>query len=339
MKLKLFTDRRYLPEGRMHTSLLFPFWGNPERDRADVDYGRFDDYTRKGGDFFEITGDLRAADYLLLPYEYSFLLSDMKLSASMDELAGSVGKKVLVFFNADSTQAIPMKHAIVFRTSFYASTRRPNEFALPGWSVDFGSSYESITTEKGQKPTVSYCGYIDYLDVRDRIGLKRLARKISGRTNPAGAPVIRGKAVRTLLSDRRINTSFIIRKGFWAEGIDKQQARQEYVKNLKEAEYAVVARGGGNFSYRLYEALSCGRIPVFLNTDCVLPFDHIIDWKKYMVWVEEQDIGQIGDILYDFHTSLSPGAVREAGEQCRRLYEEWLCPSGFYKNLHKCLNR
>jgi hypothetical protein len=338
MTLKLYTDRRYLPEGRKHTSLLFPFWGNPERDRADVDYGRFDDYTQKGGDFFEIVEDPRAADYLLLPYEYSFLPSDVKLSAIMDELAGSVGKKVLVFFNADSTQAIPMSHAIVFRTSFYASTRRPNEFALPGWSVDFGSLHESITTEKRQKPTVSYCGYIDYLDLRGRIGLKRIARKISGRTNPAAAPVIRGKAVRALLGDRRINTRFVIRRGFWAEGMDKQQARQEYVKNLMEAEYALVARGGGNFSYRLYEALSCGKIPVFINTDCVLPFDHIIDWKKYMVWVEEQDIPQIGDILCRFHDSLSPRAFEEAGDQSRKLYEEWLCPSGFYKNLHKCLN-
>ena len=29
---------------------------------------------------------------------------------------------------------------------------------------------------------------------------------------------------------------------------------------------------------------------MFINTDCVLPFDEIIDWKKYVIWVDEKEM-------------------------------------------------
>jgi len=48
-------------------------------------------------------------------------------------------------------------------------------------------------------------------------------------------------------------------------------------------------------SYRLYEALCCGRIPVFIDTDCVLPYDFMIDWKKYFVWVDQSELPLIAE--------------------------------------------
>ena len=47
--------------------------------------------------------------------------------------------------------------------------------------------------------------------------------------------------------------------------------------------FNICNRGNGNFSMRFYQTLSCGRIPVLLNTDMVLPFSDEIDWESLIV--------------------------------------------------------
>ena len=69
-------------------------------------------------------------------------------------------------------------------------------------------------------------------------------------------------------------------------------------------------RGGGNYSLRLYETLCLGRIPLFINTDCVLPFENNIDWKELCLWVDENDLDRIGEIVLDFHSSISKKSLR-----------------------------
>jgi len=74
-----------------------------------------------------------------------------------------------------------------------------------------------------------------------------------------------------------------------------KQMRLEFLQNMIGSDYVFCCRGAGNFSYRLYEALCCGRIPVFIDTDCVLPYDFMIDWKKYFVWVDQSELPLIAE--------------------------------------------
>ena len=320
---------------------MYPFLGNPETNKEDPDYGRFDEYVREGKEIFSLTDDPASADFFVLPFEFSFSPDDLKLEQQLDDLAGKYNKRVLVFFNSDLTDSIPMRNAVIFRTSFYRSSRRPNEFAFPGWSLDFMKLGipDASTPMKPSKPSVSYCGYVDYLSPAEwlspRYALNRITRRFQ-RTNMAGQ-AIRGKAVRALRHDRRIISRFIIRSGFWAPGFDKKLARREYAENIFAADYAIVTRGAGNFSYRLYEVLSCGRIPVFIDTDAVLPFDHLIDWKKFVVWVPQDEVSRIAEKIISFHQSLSDEEFLALKKSCRQLYEDWICPASFYGNIQKCL--
>jgi hypothetical protein len=83
--------------------------------------------------------------------------------------------------------------------------------------------------------------------------------------------------------------------------------------------------------------MSCGRIPVFIDTDCVLPFDHIIDWKKYCMWIDIKDLDALGDSIVVFHKKLHKEEFEELQISIRRLYEEWISPNGFYRNLWRCV--
>jgi hypothetical protein len=80
-----------------------------------------------------------------------------------------------------------------------------------------------------------------------------------------------------------------------------------------------------------------GRIPVFVNTDCILPFDNIIDWKKYVVWVEEKDIKDLGNRIEAHYNSLSNEQFHKLQLACRALYEQHLTEYGELTTLPSLL--
>lgn len=358
MQLKIYCDRKFLPSGQEYVSLLYPFWGVPPVDYSDHDFNRFDEYVDNGKQYFYLTDNIDEADIFLFPglARPGYWHESSTIAEQLANFASQNKKRVLIFFGTDSDEQIPIDKSIIFRSSFYSSKRRRNEFAVPGvgFAGDFVKQYYKDMLplrKKTSKPTIGYSGYIDYKNTMEY--LKRFVSnkqaipiiiqslmhgKLQGRFNEIIAPrwsYLRGCAIRLLKSCSQINTNFIIRDGF--SGRCNLQHRLEYVQNLATSDYALVVRGCGNFSYRLYEVMSLGRIPVFVNTDCVLPFDHIIDWKKYFVWIEEDDLSHIADRLLEFHERISDFEFEDLQKRIRSLYIEWLSPNGFYKNLWKCL--
>ena len=340
MKLKIYADKAYLPPKERYVMLLFPFWGLIPEPAGDKDAGRFDEYAKHGKQFFELVPSLADADVAVLPFEWRPGNSAyIDLAMRLADEAEKNGKRVVVFFNSDSDEAISLDNAVIFRTSFYRSTRGPFEFAFPGWSVDFVPRYldgKLSVRKKDAYPVVAYCGYVDFDYRSPKSLLLHGLRVLSGRPLNIGAS-LRGRAVRTLRQDHRIRLNFVGRTGF--KGGSGESDRFEYVRNMVEADYALVTRGAGNFSYRLYEVLSCGRIPVFIDTDCVLPFDHLIDWKRYCVWIDVDDIDSIADAIMEFHNSMSDKEFEELQRSIRSLYETWISPVGFYGNLWRCLKQ
>jgi hypothetical protein len=339
-KLKIFSDKSWLPQSCNHVIMLYPFWGDIPLIAIDPDFGRFDDYIVQGNQIFEVVDSIEKSDFTVLPFEYSFEASKIDIAKKAAHESKLKGKKMILFFNSDEFKDILVDNSIIFRTSFFKSQQRANEFAFPGWSIDFLKKDQptDFILPKEKVAKLSYCGYVDYLKEPKRsiIGkIKALFVSIPKENIEYGS-YIRGRAVRTLLGSTLINTDFIIRDGFWAQGItDKLKVRQEYIKNMFNSPYAFVSRGAGNFSYRLYEVMSCGRIPVFVNTDSVLPFENEIDWKKQMVWIKEADINKMALKISDFHNSVSEIDFLNLQKQNRHIYETYLSPVGFFKQLHK----
>jgi len=114
--------------------------------------------------------------------------------------------------------------------------------------------------------------------------------------------------------------------------------RREFVNNILSSDYVLCARGWANCSIRFYETLSLGRIPVLIDTDCVLPFESAIDWRKYCVMVKENKPAQAARAIREFHETLAPGEFEALQKACRRLWEEWFSPLGFFNNLHRQLD-
>jgi hypothetical protein len=153
----------------------------------------------------------------------------------------------------------------------------------------------------------------------------------------------RAAALEAVSRSHDVQTNFILRDK-WFNGAFEggrlnralmDESRREYVENIFGSDYVLCTRGSGNYSIRFYETLSSGRIPVFVNTDCVLPFEEWVDWKQYCVWVEARDVSHIPDKVAEFHESLSPDEFKDRQRASRGLWEEWLSPYGFFKNLRR----
>lgn len=336
--LRLYTDRSYVNPNTGHLPLLYPFWGNCD-NHSQTDKGRFDEWTKNGIDYVSLV-PIMHCDAVLFPCGLRSRFTnpvdwnrDLSNALELASMAKMYGKRMLIFFNNDSDEDIPVSNAIIFRTSFYRSKRKENEFSLPAWAVDFKDKYSHFCfsdREKRQIPTVGYAGYIDYRNSFEYF--KFITRRLRHPGDHRVGSLLRGCAIRRMLKSPKINTNFIIRNRCLT-GISDVSTREEYVKCIIDSDYSLVVRGGGNFSYRLYEVLSCGRIPIFIDTDCVLPFDDIIDWKKICVWVDKKSVNEIDTIVSDFHTLLSNDSFLQMQKQARFIYEEWISPTGFYKNL------
>jgi hypothetical protein len=335
--LSIFSDRSYLPAGAPHHILFFPFWGKHPEDPRDPNTGRFDDYTKRGATVLQLT-ELEEADIAVLPADWSSYSGDARARGRAREFvvrAAEAGKEPVVFFANDSTEPVPLPGATVLRTSLLRSVRRTNEFAHPAWSEDFVERYlggEVQIRRRDERPVVGFCGLVasSRLLLPVRLALRRQER-------------LRRDALDRLDDSPAVETNFVRRDRFLGGALRGTaldldllaSSRREYVENMVESDYVLCVRGAGNFSYRLYETLSCGRIPVFVDTDCVLPFDFAVDWADHCVWVDESEIESIAEIVTVFHERQREAEFAELQRRCREFWEEYLSPFGFFANLHR----
>lgn len=376
--MKIYTDKSFVPENISYAPLLYPFWGVQSVFRdGTIDGQRFEHYLEHGARLFSLTS-LNEASVAVLPFhweqivDYNIYQTAKGFSVKPDELtqairraeefaalAASESKPVVVFFCHDSVAEVPIDNSVVFRTSILGTARRPNEYAMPFWMTDQVEAVfngELPLREKVARPIIGFCGH-NPVKLDARTTFKHKLSNIPGIARCASCLGIdlfvhysfrtRAEALEVVSRSRAVQSNFIFRHA-WFNGVFEggridlpllKRSRQQYVENMFGSDYVLCTRGNGNYSIRFYEALCSGRIPIFVNTDCVLPFEEWIDWKQYCVWIEENEISHIPDRVAEFHESLSSGEFKDRQRACRQLWLEWLSPYGFFKNLRRYFER
>lgn len=309
-KFNLFTDHS-LVTNKNHVEILIPFLGDTDKDPGHPQYGRFHRFRDIGGDFLNLIDDPLESDVFVYPRKWSPNSSDF-MNFLLE--AKRFGKKVLVFFNDDSDcdMGLESEDVIVFRTSFYKSKQKKNEISFPGWSPDYGVG---PIREKTSMPVVGFCGC-------------------------ANNNLARFQALTEIHQSDKISDNFILYDRFWAgwgagiaESTDygyAKTARDNFRKNMRNSDYILCCRGAGNFSYRLYESLSAGRIPIIIDTDIVLPHEELIPWKDISIWIKSETDSVVNSILAE-HQKIAAEQFIEKQQLCRKVYENFIRPAEFFK--------
>lgn len=249
-----------------------------------------------GNDIVEYS-EISDCDYVVLPYKWD---KNNSKNIEIIQEAKHNNKKVLIFHIDDSDEIIDVENSVVFRTSFYNSTKKNYERAMPCFKEDF---FDGIYLYN-PKLSIGFCGQI---------------------ITPVRQNII------NVLKDSNIETDFIIRSVGWPGiefGKTKEQVVEDFYQNMKNNLFNLCLRGGGNFSYRLYETLMMGRIPIIFDTDIVLPFEDIIDWSNHAVIVK--DLNSLVNEIEKFYCEKN---VLQVQKDNRNFWVEFLSPLGFVKNI------
>lgn len=275
-----------------------------------------------------------------------------------------LGKPLVVFCETDSEVPFPIPGALAFRGSIRRSLRLPAEMSAPAFITDhlasLGSNASANPRPKADSPVVGFCGCID-TTAASRFRLQRLLARalywgllsrpaLESSLRRCGLPLTRSLGKRTRyqalgvvsrcsairkniqLRDHFLNGMLLLPKEEQSKHLERSFA--EFRQNVLASDYTLCPRGGGNWSYRFYETLCLGRVPVFFNTDCVLPYESLINWRDYCVWVEGDDMGQTAQAILRHYASHTPESFVALQRRCRQLWLDYLSLDGFFRNFH-----
>ncbi|HEV8607775.1 MAG TPA: exostosin family protein [Tepidisphaeraceae bacterium] len=304
--------------------------GRFERDRG-VDVHR---YERLFGDAPKLWRAVPLEDAQVVVYPHHYRKGEETARAA--EAARKRGVPCIFFKSADDATPVHLPYGVIYRDSIDSAQQAPSERVLAAFADDLlhDRGGEMVVREKTDRPSIGFCGYVG-------TAFNRAIFRLTGRAQKFHGLFLRHRVLRGLGRSSRVDCKFIARARFWGgalgrfhRNVSRQvSVREEYLNNIFNTDYTVCLRGAGNFSYRFYEVLSAGRIPLFVNTRCVLPFASQIDWRRHCVWVEESELERAGDILADFHVRLSAEEFRAMQRANRKLWEDWLAPLSFYRRV------
>jgi hypothetical protein len=246
-----------------------------------------------------------------------------------------LGKPIVAFDGNETLPPTDPALGLVYRCS--AFTRLAHERGMPVFVPDPTTEtgqWNHEPLERPEQPSVGFCGFAgSWLQVA---GLR-----LVGASQKADGLALRLRVMAALKRDKGVRCDFRIRNKYLGQATFSgagaadatQRARTDFLSNLFSNGYNISVRGKGNHSNRHYEILAAGRIPLFVNTDCVLPLESEIDWRRHMVWVEEANLSSVGTALCDAHAGMDRERFNEMQQANRRLWVERLRPIPFFERV------
>jgi hypothetical protein len=291
------------------------------------------------------------ADFVLLAHPINWYYKNKKnkeLSIINDECK-KLNKRIYTFINNDFGIAFQeYSNIIYYRIGGFKSQLSNNNIGFPvALSDHFQRLYNlenPILRKKSLKPIIGFCGHATNSPLKRvkeilKCVLENNKRFFKNPLRKDWEPLFasayeRWKLLQLLQQSSVLECCFILRENYRGGAKTKEikeKTTLEYYDNLLQTDYVLCLRGAGNFSVRFYEALMMGKIPIFVNTDCLLPLEDEIDWKKQVVWIEWKDRKNIANIVADFHQKISEEEFIQLQLSNRQIWKEKLTTS-YYLN-------
>ena len=292
-------------------------------------------YGRELADVFDkhwrIATTLEDSDVVVYPHSYE----DGPETAKVAEAARAAGKPCLFYSQDERLPPSRLSYGTLYRSSIFK--KLGHERAHPVFIYDLKAESQDAfpeTLSKQDVPEIGFCGYVG-------TPLSRLGLRLLGANQKVDGLAFRARVLDAVKRDPRLRSRFVARASYLGAAPlaafqgDHPLASERlvFLSNLYESQYALAMRGKGNHSVRFYEILSAGRIPLFVNTGCVLPLENEINWKEHTVWVEDSELPRIGDRVLAFHNRIDPEEFHDLQRRNRQLWENRLQPEPYFRHV------
>ena len=111
------------------------------------------------------------------------------------------------------------------------------------------------------------------------------------------------------------------------------KGNQPVHETMQQCVFALCPRGFGKTSFRLYEAMFYGAIPVYIYDDPWLPYTDILNWSEFSVQCHISDIGRLPDILRN-HTDAD---IRRKQQRLKEVVPEYFTLESTYHQIIRTL--
>jgi hypothetical protein len=108
----------------------------------------------------------------------------------------------------------------------------------------------------------------------------------------------------------------------------KRENTPHFAEVTEKSCFTLCPRGYGKTSFRLYEAMQLGSVPVYISNDHWLPYTKYVDWSKFCVLIKPEEINKIPGILKKI---FADGTYTTMRAEAIRVYEEYFCFESMYK--------
>ena len=343
MTIKYFCDKKFSEKfSQLHGAPLLPFVRHVLKTEVDdVTYQKFREKEFLDlikNPILDITSNINDADYILIPIDYSYLikLPSANFINHYIKLSHEISKPLVLTHFGDDFKDLNIKNSIVLRHSKYRNELKTNEFICPPLISSLRSEAIFSPLSKKSKLSIGFVGHTykdmnsitqnffkagkrDYLYTFLGYFIKKYKYLRSG-------IFFRQKAVNILLDDSEIFCDFILRdywgrgRPMWSKGLSLS-VRKEFIENINRNLYNLSIKGAGNYSFRFFEILSAGRIPVLVDTLCALPYRDKIDYSEFCVIVDHQNIKNLPTLLKAWHSTKKPDEILKAQRKATEIYE------------------
>lgn len=344
--MKVFFDRSLL-QNEPRVVFLNPLLGNfPWKIRWHAE-SQIEEWTKNGKCLLE-ESSLKECDIVVYPkfFKLDYFMELRKIA----EQAEHYHKKVLVFYISDIDTTIYISNILVFRTSI--SRKNPDsEYCMPPFPKDVWNNY-TIPPQSKNNISIGYTWYSNFYDIKSRIfywGLnsiryiikipyiKKLLYSFHKEnlyhllSTIGTGKYVRGKVIKQFKKTPNITFNFIERRG-WMYFDTPQNYQDEFIKNILHNTFSLVMRGNGNYSFRMYEVMSLWKIPVFIDTNCRLPFEEKIDYKRLFVWIPFNDLKN-ADTYLQAYWNKNNHHLEEIWKEIRRVYTDYFTMEQYFKKI------
>tara|TARA_E500000331_G_scaffold344871_1_gene381688 strand:+ start:922 stop:1809 length:888 start_codon:yes stop_codon:yes gene_type:complete len=123
-----------------------------------------------------------------------------------------------------------------------------------------------------------------------------------------------------------LNKKFKRDSKFYVKNLDSMDSdfdlinQQKYIETISKSYFSLCPRGFGPTSFRLYESIELGSVPVYISDDFLLPFSDIIDWEKICIFSNYKDIKNLKTKMVDILESKKYSEMIEYGRYCNKKY-------------------
>jgi len=122
-----------------------------------------------------------------------------------------------------------------------------------------------------------------------------------------------------MVSSLKDNPKFFLKAGNWSNSVSKEK-EEDFLSVMARSKFSLCPRGYGPTSYRLYEAMQVGSVPVYVYDREWLPWQDEIDWSECIITIHQSQVGII-DLMLE---AIDEEEIQKKIENCKKIYKSCL---------------